>query len=427
MKKLASYMLLILVCITPILVKPFGDERFSFPKAMFLYLCCLIMLIALITYRIKDKRRHTFSLQGKLILVYIFICIISTLFTVNLYNSLIGRSGRWEGLFAILCYVFLFFIASFYYEFNINHLRFIAVTSMVVSILGILQFFGYDLVYGFGPDSLWYKQCFSTIGHRNFVGSYICLMLPLMSISFIYLKDKLCFAASCLLFLCMLSSTTRSAWLSMSALLFLLIVFTVKKLIGPRPLLLLICAFAVLFVTFNYVSGNVISQRYASIYSNAAEFDDDSGSFRIFIWKRALPLVWDRPLLGAGIDNFAEVFMPKYGEETQKVMPDTTVDKAHNEFLQIAVATGIPSLLVYLSFLITMFIKSLRLIKKDKKAFVLFCCILAYQMQAFFNISVVSVAPLMWILLGILNGIILKNERAEELSADTVDEIYPTI
>lgn len=410
MNKLVTGILLAISCLVPLIVKPFGNERFSYPKILFIYFCCIAIAAVIIGYKGYKNFKPLSSPQGKLISAYVLLCIISTIFSVNIANSLVGRTGRKEGLFAIICYIILFFAASFFYEFHNKHLNYIALTSIIVSIFGILQFMGYDLVCGFKVGSIWYKQCFSTIGHRNFVGSYICLMLPIMALSYIYLRKKLYFIASCALFLCLLSSTTRSAWLSLSVLLIFIFILCLKKILNIKAFLILIASFVFLFLFYNYINNGAFIARYTSIYSNAVELNDDSGSGRIFIWRNTVPLIWQKPLLGVGIDNLGEVFMEKYKDEAQKQMPDTYIDKAHNEFLQIAVTTGIPAMLVYISFLIILFVKSLKYILKDRIILALFCCILAYQMQAFLNISVTSVAPIMWILLGILNNKIMSME-----------------
>ena len=79
-----------------------------------------------------------------------------------------------------------------------------------------------------------------------------------------------------------------------------------------------------------------------------------------------------------------------------------TVDRAHNEYLHIAAVTGIPALICYLLMLFLITINNIKFIFKDKIQTALLFGVLGYLIQAFFNISVVSVAPIFWILLGLL-------------------------
>jgi O-antigen ligase len=75
------------------------------------------------------------------------------------------------------------------------------------------------------------------------------------------------------------------------------------------------------------------------------------------------------------------------------------IKKAHNEYIQIAVTIGVPALLTYLLLISFIFHNAIRAIKvstpKDNLViFGLLSAIMGYLVQAFFNISVVPVAPL---------------------------------
>ena len=77
------------------------------------------------------------------------------------------------------------------------------------------------------------------------------------------------------------------------------------------------------------------------------------------------------------------------------------VDRAHNEYLHIAVSSGIPALISYLVFTFLCLKKGFKLMKKDVRYLPYFTALSAYLVQAFFNISIVSVAYIFWIFLGI--------------------------
>ena len=80
------------------------------------------------------------------------------------------------------------------------------------------------------------------------------------------------------------------------------------------------------------------------------------------------------------------------------------IDKVHNEYLQKLVTEGIFSLITYMLLLLLLFIKSIKKITKNKDTLLitLFISFLTYAIQAFFNISVICVAPLFYILMGLL-------------------------
>ncbi len=75
---------------------------------------------------------------------------------------------------------------------------------------------------------------------------------------------------------------------------------------------------------------------------------DQVGSSRIFIYRNSLPLLLESPILGVGPDNFAEVF-PQEDFQEFKGNQRQIVDKAHSEYIQLGVTTGLPALFIYLA------------------------------------------------------------------------------
>ena len=84
------------------------------------------------------------------------------------------------------------------------------------------------------------------------------------------------------------------------------------------------------------------------------------------------------------------------------------IDKAHNEYLQIAATIGIPAMIVYLAFLAQILSSQKKKIFKDNATFILVIPIISYIVQAFFNISTIGVAPIFWALLGLLQNLPFK-------------------
>ncbi len=133
------------------------------------------------------------------------------------------------------------------------------------------------------------------------------------------------------------------------------------------------------------------------------------GSNRGYIWSRTIPLLKDTILLGHGPDTFS-MYFPQY-DYVAKLKYYLTgsifVDKPHNYYLQTAMNTGVVSLLALLALFGIYFITSIKVYIKEEfstfksiaglACFAAFC---GYAVSAFFNDSVVSVAPVFWILFG---------------------------
>ena len=91
-------------------------------------------------------------------------------------------------------------------------------------------------------------------------------------------------------------------------------------------------------------------------------------------------------------DNFDGLY--EYIEKYDKI-----IDKAHNEFLEYWACGGILTLISYVA-LIGVILTKLFKRREDDGCKIYFLMILGYVIQSFFNISVIGVAPLYWILLG---------------------------
>lgn len=145
------------------------------------------------------------------------------------------------------------------------------------------------------------------------------------------------------------------------------------------------------------------------------------GSGRGYIWSRSLPLLKDTIILGNGPDTFAINF-PQYdylGKIENLRNGGIFVDKAHNSYLQTALNTGIISLLALLVIYIQYIVSSIKIYIKGEFEGLLpyagmacFTAVCGYLATAFFNDSVVSVAPVFWALLGAGIGINLMVKRS---------------
>lgn len=132
----------------------------------------------------------------------------------------------------------------------------------------------------------------------------------------------------------------------------------------------------------------------------------EMGSHRIWIWRITLRLIYEKPILGCGPDNLWEGLVQNCTEETYEFARKTyvAIDKAHNEYLHIAATLGIPVLICYLAFIALILFPKIKLAINNKVNFIICLSIISYLVQAFFNISTIGVAPLFWMLLGLIDN-----------------------
>jgi len=146
-----------------------------------------------------------------------------------------------------------------------------------------------------------------------------------------------------------------------------------------------------------------------------------AGTLRFVLYKYSIPLLFEKPILGSGPDTFDYRFPHR---EYNKLMQDGSlylVDKAHNEYLQIGITLGLPALLFYLLLLANIYKNGFKALKKLKNQVselniyhtALFMAVITYTVTALFNISVVSVAPIFWAVLGLNVAVYRMREQSE--------------
>lgn len=159
------------------------------------------------------------------------------------------------------------------------------------------------------------------------------------------------------------------------------------------------------------------------------------GSSRGYIWSRTLPLLKNCLVTGYGADTFTYVFPQNdvlakyYSYLTSDEGFYITVDKPHNMYLQIFFSNGLIALIAFLGIVLFYLIDCFRLyaLKKEYRpgqimGAAVMLGVVGYLAAGMFNDSVVSVAPMFWVLLGVGAALNTINRRADRNIA--VDEDY---
>lgn len=157
------------------------------------------------------------------------------------------------------------------------------------------------------------------------------------------------------------------------------------------------------------------------------------GSNRGYIWSRSIPMIKDTFLLGHGPDTFEMYFPQNDYVAKMKFMESmyTVVDKPHNLYLQLAINTGVLSLLSFLIFIGWYFIHSLKLYFKGvfNEYFVAgVACLSAvssFLVSSIANDSTISVSLTFWIVLGV--GIACNRLYATSILPKSTDKKLATI
>jgi hypothetical protein len=149
---------------------------------------------------------------------------------------------------------------------------------------------------------------------------------------------------------------------------------------------------------------------YGKVETFGFEGREALGSARAYIWSRSLPLLRHTLFTGYGPDTFAMVFPQQdlAGKFRVYGTTDMLVDKVHNGLLQSALNTGMLSALLLVALFSWYVVTSARIYfgryATDARRVVGLACfagVIGYLCAGLFNDSVVGVAPVFWILLGV--------------------------
>lgn len=133
------------------------------------------------------------------------------------------------------------------------------------------------------------------------------------------------------------------------------------------------------------------------------------GSNRGYIWSRSIPMIKDTILLGHGPDTFVMYFPQNDYAAKMNFMESifTIVDKPHNLYLQMAINTGVLSLLAFLVFIGWYLVYSLKLYIKGifnvyfAAGAACLAAVASFLISSLANDSTITVSLTFWIILGV--------------------------
>lgn len=147
------------------------------------------------------------------------------------------------------------------------------------------------------------------------------------------------------------------------------------------------------------------------------------GSNRGYIWSRSIPLLKHNIFVGSGTDTFVFEFPQQDVRSKLNYLgnPYVIIDKPHNMFLQIGINSGIISLLVILALFALYIVQTIKKVFSDKSQALnairlgIMAGVVAYIVAGLTTDSVVTVAPVFWILLGTGFGANVINSNKESI------------
>jgi tetratricopeptide (TPR) repeat protein len=419
---------------------------FTLIKSTWFYIMgSLLLLITLFSFRL-DKERLAVVLKtnfwkniGPLFLVLIAFFVLS-LFSVNFQQSFFGSYERQMGImFYFWIFIWLALIVYYFHSYLFNNqgpeeswLRgvrnsaiFIMISSSLVSVYAFLQFVGYDFILWQEPQLL--NRSISSLGQPNFLGSFLLFGLAMSAYLFYLYKSfrqrSFLFILILIQIVALILSGSRSAWLALIAVLFLLGILFFWKRFRYKVILM-----SVLFIVLSLGLFYLLLPTRSSAFLNWRE---GSVSLRAYFYKAAPQMISQNPLLGVGLENGGEVIVGHYQPEWGLFMKiNGYSDKVHNSFLDITIQTGFLGLIFYI--LLHLFLMNQWLLLWRKKvarpfALAVGAALLAYGITLLFGLADLTNVFYFWILVSLIiagNTILNNNESSQGLFFNNLKRIF---
>ncbi len=366
-----------------------------------LYIAVLISIVAfavlsIVMFSVVSSRYLDLRLKIPLLL-FLDMAIITAMFTSGYVNISMGAF-----FFKTLEYLLIFIITVETINTRgriTNILIALSISALIVGFDGIYQqITGFDFLRHF-PLYADVKVS-AAFQFSNNLGTYLAAVIPIpVGLVLFKAADKkyrfILSALSLLLIICLLLSQARGAWLGF------IFGFLFVSLFSGKKNFLLAVSFLIIFAVSAGLFGNVYIKEQIKSFAHLKT--DQSTNDRMVMWKTALRMIADRPIMGQGLGTFMhsfEKFKPKSYHE---------IVYAHNCYLQMAAEIGIFGLLAFLWFILSLLRTAYSKLFTQKDIFLKAVAIgmvggiLAYLVNSFFdnNLYSLPLAVLFWALSGL--------------------------
>lgn len=314
---------------------------------------------------------------------------VSTLLSGSVWRSMLGTPFRMEGMLT-----WLVFAAAFTVGFSLRRrdakaaagslVRVCVAAVVLVGTAGLFEFAGVDL----DSDLIQFRgRVRSTLGNPTVLAGFLLLTGPVAATALAW-RGMWRWAggiAAGLALLNVVTAQSRAVWLAA-----VLVSAAVGLLrLGRRRWLLAAGLLGAL-------AGTLLTGRWHDVITDLGE--------RAAIWRVAVSVIRDSPLLGVGPEMFMVAFGRHVGDQAaREIGSAAVVDRAHSGILDFAASFGLVAGLIYTALLATFCVVAVTAIRRgDWFQVALGAGVIGYglQQQLFFVHSAVDVV--WWLLIGFL-------------------------
>ena len=402
-----EYSFLLLVLGVPLVFTQVNFELFEFNKMLLVYGLTAVILAGWVGRIIAQKKIiWQKSFWDIPLAIFLLSQFVSLIFSIDPHTSLFGYYSRFNGgVISLTCYAILYWalVANFDKNKIFRLLGTALLSTVIVSVYAALEHFGRSLsclmiTNKFDVDC-WVQdvqnRVFATLGQPNWLAAYLVALTPLTWSMILNSKVKsqtskqkfkiqnfLGIFLFCLFFITLLFTKSRSGLIGFGISYFVFwLLIIVNKIKASYPNVLTSPEFLPTIKSFLFFTlglslivlylGSPFTPSYQQIINKISGRQDrrmppqetevkqelispqggtESGEIRQIVWKGALQIWKQYPVLGTGPETFAYSyywFRPREHNDISEW--DFLYNKAHNEYLNYAATTGTVGLLTYLT------------------------------------------------------------------------------
>jgi len=348
------YGIISLLVSSPLIYLKITIDIFEFQKLILSFFIFLSYLL-LIFYNFKFiKPNKNFRFWVISITILLLIIIISNI--VNEKNDLILKQiFYWINIINISLIIY-----SLYQESNENFLiiisKIIIIPAIIISILGILQLVGLNIL-----GELTSSRPGSLMNTRNFVCDYLLIIIPFILFLFIISQKRLELLLYGVIILIinfyMFSLRSRTAFLIITFyLISLIIIRFVSKHFINKNYTLKIFIFLIIVITSFFLSkfelpfSDPERKSMQTILKSFSDYKYPPNISRLFYYDACVKMFIENPIFGIGSGAWAGYFGKYQGDEFNDITTyNNSAIFAHNDFLEYLGETGFLGFIVFLT------------------------------------------------------------------------------
>lgn len=339
--------LLFTAFLTPLAFTLYTYENFETVKfGFFLILVGWALVVAIRRLRQGFEIKGGQVFLGALALFWL-LGLLSTILSVDVLTSIFGFYYRFtNGLIFLTAWVIFLALLLIVLDREkfIYLIKFLIFDALAVSLIGIVQAFGFAYYEGLEIRGL--SRSPGLLGNPNFSAMFIVSLFPLAVVAWEKAEStlgKIYYGVTVFFILwATVVFSSRGAWLGLLLAIFVSLIIFVWQKLGFSY----IAKFFVSLLLFVLLWQGFLTVTRPDIVSPTVNLTESNVTQRLLLWNTTFQGIARHPFTGIGLGNFQVMFERERGSDMAGEAG--VFDDAHNLFLHLAATGGVPLAIVFL-------------------------------------------------------------------------------